>query len=87
MLKDAPDPLRCASLLAFAWLADCGEDTGPRQICSGLRPFYTQEQMVGHRLLVVANLKAKNLKGFKSHGMVLCASQGDKVQFIEVRCS
>ena len=62
---------------------DCGEESGPRQICSGLRPFYTEEQMLGHRLLVVSNLKAKNLKDFKSHGMVLCASQGDKVQFIE----
>jgi len=61
---------------------DVGE-AEPRQICSGLRPYYTEEQMLGHRLLVVANLKAKNLKGFKSHGMVLCASQGDKVQFIQ----
>ncbi|GMH56268.1 hypothetical protein TrRE_jg4596, partial [Triparma retinervis] len=61
---------------------DCGEDE-PRKICSGLRPFYTEEQMLGHRLLVVANLKAKNLKGFKSHGMVLCASKDGKVQFIE----
>ena len=61
---------------------DVGEGE-PRQICSGLRPYYTEEQMLGHRLLVVANLKAKNLKGFKSHGMVLCASQGEKVQFIE----
>eukprot|EP00520_Triparma_pacifica_P010506 CAMPEP_0118642276 /NCGR_PEP_ID=MMETSP0785-20121206/5751_1 /TAXON_ID=91992 /ORGANISM="Bolidomonas pacifica, Strain CCMP 1866" /LENGTH=223 /DNA_ID=CAMNT_0006533821 /DNA_START=109 /DNA_END=777 /DNA_ORIENTATION=+ len=61
---------------------DVGEDE-PRKICSGLRPFYTEEQMLGHRLLVVANLKAKNLKGFKSHGMVLCASKDDKVQFIE----
>ena len=58
---------------------DVGEDE-PRKICSGLRPFYSEEQMLGHRLLVVANLKAKNLKGFKSHGMVLCASKDDKVR-------
>mmetsp|Transcript_17321 Transcript_17321/g.35526 ORF Transcript_17321/g.35526 Transcript_17321/m.35526 type:complete len:129 (-) Transcript_17321:304-690(-) len=30
--------------------------------------------MLGRRLLVVSNLKAKNLVGFKSHGMVLCAA-------------
>jgi methionine--tRNA ligase beta chain len=61
---------------------DCGE-AEPRQICSGLRDYYTEEQMLGMRLLVVANLKAKNLKGFKSHGMVLCAKSNDgKVQFI-----
>ena len=54
----------------------CGEDE-PRQIASGLRPHFTLEQMQGQRLLVVANLKAKKLVGFKSHGMVLCAAEPD----------
>mmetsp|Transcript_52867 Transcript_52867/g.61749 ORF Transcript_52867/g.61749 Transcript_52867/m.61749 type:complete len:251 (-) Transcript_52867:147-899(-) len=67
---------------------DVGEETGPRLIASGLRPFYTEEQMLGQRLLVVSNLKAKNLVGFKSHGMVLCASEAidendKRVEFIE----
>ena len=61
---------------------DCGEGE-PRQIASGLRPYYTLEQMMGQRLLVVSNLKPKNLVGFKSFGMVLCASTDDKVEFIE----
>ena len=66
---------------------DCGEGE-PRQIASGLREHYTLEQMQGQRLLVVANLKAKNLKGFKSHGMVLCAAApkpggGELVEFVE----
>eukprot|EP00529_Nitzschia_sp_RCC80_P027495 CAMPEP_0113463714 /NCGR_PEP_ID=MMETSP0014_2-20120614/12807_1 /TAXON_ID=2857 /ORGANISM="Nitzschia sp." /LENGTH=254 /DNA_ID=CAMNT_0000355731 /DNA_START=25 /DNA_END=789 /DNA_ORIENTATION=+ /assembly_acc=CAM_ASM_000159 len=52
---------------------DCGEET-PRQIASGLRPHFTLAQMEGQRLLVVSNLKAKNLVRFKSHGMVLCAA-------------
>ena len=64
---------------------DIGEKEGPRRIASGLRPHFTLEQMMGQRLLVVANLKAKNLVGFKSHGMVLCAANGDdtKVEFVE----
>mmetsp|Transcript_19851 Transcript_19851/g.24494 ORF Transcript_19851/g.24494 Transcript_19851/m.24494 type:complete len:247 (+) Transcript_19851:133-873(+) len=63
---------------------DCGEDT-PRQIASGLREYYSEEEMLGQRLLVVANLKPKNLVGFKSYGMVLCAASADntKVEFIE----
>lgn len=66
---------------------DCGEDA-PRQIASGLRPHFTEEQMLGQRLLVVSNLKAKNLVGFKSHGMVLCAAKekedgSEEVQFVE----
>lgn len=66
-----------------------GEEA-PRQIASGLRPFFTPEQMLGQRLLVVANLKAKNLVGFKSHGMVLCAKKAataadgtEVVEFVE----
>mmetsp|Transcript_23273 Transcript_23273/g.41706 ORF Transcript_23273/g.41706 Transcript_23273/m.41706 type:complete len:242 (+) Transcript_23273:81-806(+) len=66
---------------------DCGEEGGPRQIASGLRMHYSEEEMLGKRVLVVANLKAKNLVGFKSHGMVLCAAQvnedGEKVEFVE----
>ena len=36
---------------------DCGEDGGPRQIASGLRMHYSEEEMLGKRVLVVANLK------------------------------
>ena len=67
---------------------DCGEECGPRQIASGLRAHYNLDEMQGQRLLVVANLKAKNLVGFKSHGMVLCAAETnadgtEKVEFVE----
>lgn len=66
---------------------DCGEEE-PRQIASGLRPHFSLEQMLGQRLLVVSNLKAKNLVGFKSHGMVLCAAAAkpdgsELVEFVE----
>jgi aminoacyl tRNA synthase complex-interacting multifunctional protein 1 len=66
---------------------DVGEGE-PRQIASGLRPHFTLEQMQGQRLLVVANLKKKNLLGFKSHGMVLCAAAqredgSELVEFVE----
>lgn len=53
---------------------DVGEDA-PRAIASGLVPYYTLEQMQDRRLIVVCNLKPRNLVGFKSHGMVLCASK------------
>eukprot|EP00339_Tiarina_fusa_P013680 CAMPEP_0116996696 /NCGR_PEP_ID=MMETSP0472-20121206/410_1 /TAXON_ID=693140 ORGANISM="Tiarina fusus, Strain LIS" /NCGR_SAMPLE_ID=MMETSP0472 /ASSEMBLY_ACC=CAM_ASM_000603 /LENGTH=428 /DNA_ID=CAMNT_0004695391 /DNA_START=9 /DNA_END=1296 /DNA_ORIENTATION=+ len=55
---------------------DVGEDA-PRQIASGLRPFYKQEDLDGRRVVVLCNLKARNLVGFPSHGMVLCASNAD----------
>ena len=61
---------------------DIGEDT-PRQIASGLRDHYKVEDLEGQRVLVLSNLKSRKLVGFPSHGMVLCASSGDKTEFVE----
>ena len=52
---------------------ELGEEGGPRQIASGLREHYTLEEMQDKKVLVVANLKAANIVGFKSNGMVLAA--------------
>jgi methionine--tRNA ligase beta chain len=52
---------------------DVGEETY-RPIASGLVPYYTLEQMQGRRLIVVCNLKPRNLVGFKSHGMFITAA-------------
>lgn len=62
---------------------DIGEET-PRQIASGLREHYKLEDLEGQRVLVLANLKARKLMGFPSHGMVMCASGSDgTVKFVE----
>jgi aminoacyl tRNA synthase complex-interacting multifunctional protein 1 len=44
-----------------------------RNIASGLRKSVSEADMLGARVVVLANLKAKNLRGFPSHGMVMCA--------------
>ena len=62
---------------------DLGEESGPRQIASGLKAHYSLEEMQGRKVLVLANLKSRKLVGFPSHGMVLCASSGDQVEFID----
>jgi methionine--tRNA ligase beta chain len=68
----------------FCEEVDVGEDA-PRLILSGLRQHYTKEQMMGRKLLAFCNLKARNIGGIKSHGMVLCASSedGSKVEFVD----
>ena len=48
-----------------------------RQIVSGLRPYYTAEEMVGKKVVVVANLKPAKLAGVMSEGMLLCAEDAD----------
>eukprot|EP00547_Thalassionema_nitzschioides_P002335 CAMPEP_0194224450 /NCGR_PEP_ID=MMETSP0156-20130528/37496_1 /TAXON_ID=33649 /ORGANISM="Thalassionema nitzschioides, Strain L26-B" /LENGTH=237 /DNA_ID=CAMNT_0038956021 /DNA_START=84 /DNA_END=797 /DNA_ORIENTATION=+ len=75
-LHEEADKLFCEEI-------DIGEESGPRQIASGLRAYYEVEDLEGQRVLVLANLKTRKLVGFPSHGMVLCASNDDKVKFVE----
>ena len=57
----------------FCEQIDVGEETGPREIASGLRQHYTLEDMQDREVLVVCNLKAAKIVGFVSNGMVLAA--------------
>lgn len=52
----------------------------PRTIISGLVNFVPIEEMENRRVLVLANLKPRAMRGIESHGMVLCASNSDKTK-------
>lgn len=56
---------------------DIGE-AEPRQILAGIAAYYEPEQMVGRKVVVVANLKPRKLRGFESQGMVVAASYGEE---------
>ncbi|WP_410495235.1 methionine--tRNA ligase [Cellulosilyticum sp. ST5] len=45
-----------------------------RQIVSGIAAYYSPEEFVGKKVVVVTNLKPVKLRGILSQGMVLCAS-------------
>lgn len=58
-------------------------DTGERrQIVAGLRQHYTEEQLVGMSVVVVANLATAKLRGYESHGMMLAAENGGSVKLL-----
>ncbi len=44
-----------------------------RQIVSGIKAYYSPEEMVGKKVVVVTNLKPAKLAGIESQGMILCA--------------
>ncbi len=44
-----------------------------RQILSGIKAYYSAEEMVGKKVMVVTNLKPARLAGMLSEGMLLCA--------------
>jgi methionyl-tRNA synthetase len=54
---------------------DLGEEK-PRQVLAGIAEYYQPEQMVDRKVVVVANLKPRKLRGYESQGMVVAASIG-----------
>lgn len=48
-----------------------------KQIVSGIRKYYTPEEMVGKKVMVLVNLKPAKLAGVLSEGMLLCAEDAD----------
>jgi methionyl-tRNA synthetase len=61
-------------LLRF--MVDVGEEK-PRQILAGIAEHYEPETLIGKKVVVVANLKPRMLRGLESQGMVCAASVGD----------
>jgi methionyl-tRNA synthetase len=56
---------------------DIGEEK-PRQILAGIAQHYEPETLIGKKIVVVANLKPRKLRGYESQGMLLAASVGEE---------
>ena len=54
-----------------------GEGEPLRTVVSGIARFYTPEAIEGRQVVLVSNLKPAKLKGIKSEGMILCASDAE----------
>jgi len=48
-----------------------------RQILSGIAEWYTPEDLIGRRIVVITNLAPRKMRGLESHGMLLAASEGE----------
>lgn len=57
-------------------IVDVGEPQ-PRQILAGIAQHYSPEGVVGRKIIVVANLAPRKLRGLESNGMLLAASVGE----------
>lgn len=49
-----------------------------RVVVSGIAKFYTPEEMVGKKVVLLANLAPRKIRGVESHGMLLCAVNADE---------
>jgi methionine--tRNA ligase beta chain len=54
---------------------DVGEE---RQIVAGIKAYYTKEELLDKKIVIVANLEPRTLRGVTSHGMLLAASNENK---------
>ncbi|WP_312648522.1 methionine--tRNA ligase [Aminipila sp.] len=53
-----------------------------RQIISGVAAHFKPEECVGRKVIVVANLKPRALRGLESKGMIMFADNGEKLEFV-----
>ena len=60
---------------------DVGE-LGPRTICAGIKEFYSKEDLTNKKIIIIANLAPRKLRGIESEGMLLAASPKDHSKVI-----
>ena len=73
-VKDCQPVKKADKLLQFT--LDVGGEE--RTVVSGIRKFYSEpEKMIGRKLVIVANLAPKKIRGIMSHGMILTAATDD----------
>ncbi|MDB5189142.1 MAG: methionyl-tRNA synthetase, methionyl-tRNA synthetase [Parcubacteria group bacterium] len=64
-------------------MVDLGEESGPRQIVSGIAAYVTEpEELVGRQLAFVTNLAPRTLRGLESNGMLFAVGDGDSFAFL-----
>jgi methionyl-tRNA synthetase len=59
---------------------DTGKDV--RQIVAGIRKAYTPEQLIGRKIILIANMEPAVIRGEASNGMLLAASNPDGMALV-----
>lgn len=55
-----------------------------RQVVSGIAEHYNTDELIGEKVILVANLKPVKLRGEKSEGMILAATSGKDLKLVSV---
>ena len=48
-----------------------------RTICAGIKEYYSHDELLGKKIIVLTNLKPRKLRGIESEGMLLAAGNSD----------
>jgi len=64
----------------YVLVVDFGDEK--RQIVSGIKDYYSKEELLGKKIVVITNLKPKKIRGIESQGMLLAAEKDGKLALI-----
>jgi methionine--tRNA ligase beta chain len=53
-----------------------------RTICAGIKEYYTKEELQNKKIIIIANLEPRTLRGIESQGMLLAAENKETNQCI-----
>ena len=67
----------------YKLIVDCGEKK-PRQILTGMAPYYSSDELENQKLVILTNLKPRNIMGFESNGMILAADVNNEPFLLKV---
>jgi len=60
---------------------DLAEDS-KRTICAGIKEYYSADELIGKKIIVVSNLEPRKMRGIESQGMLLAASDEEKKKVV-----
>ena len=61
---------------------DLGKELGKRTVCAGIKKYYSKEDLKGKKIIVVANLAPRMLRGIESQGMILAAVNKEETEVV-----
>ncbi len=67
----------------YKLMVDCGEKD-IRQIITGIAKYYTEEELVNEKIIVLTNLKPRKIMGMESNGMLLAADVNNEPFLLKI---
>lgn len=67
----------------YGFKVDFGSELGTRTIAAGLKEYYSREELLNRKIIVIVNLDTKNIAGFESQGMVLTAGGNGVISLLQ----
>jgi methionine--tRNA ligase beta chain len=58
------------------------DELGERIVCAGIKKYYSRDDLKGKKIILLANLEPRKMKGIESQGMILAAVNKDENEVV-----